>query len=249
MWLQTLGDVCAHFNFMVYGFCQMTNHYHLLLETTEGNLSQGMRQLNGVYSQYFNRRHRLTGHVFQGRYGAILVQKENYLLEVARYVVLNPVRANMVANPEDWAWSSHRLIMSASPAPPWLNAQWLLGKFHFQSGAAKEAYRSFVLAGIGATKPLAASHHQLVLGDEQFNERFQTQGAGPDLAGIARVQRCTVVLSLQAHVKKFPDRDESIAQAYATSAYTITQIAKHFNVSHKTAARAIKLWRGRLAKS
>lgn len=102
VWLQTLADVCAQSNYVVHAFCQMTNHYHLLLETIDGNLSDGMRQLNGVYSQYFNRRHDLVGHVFQGRYKAILVQKESYLLELARYIVLNPVRAKLVTDAANW---------------------------------------------------------------------------------------------------------------------------------------------------
>ncbi len=80
----------------------MTNHYHLLVETVDGNLSQGMRQLNGLYAQNFNRRHRLVGHLFQGRYKGILVQKENYLLALTRYVVLNPLRARMVDSVDDW---------------------------------------------------------------------------------------------------------------------------------------------------
>ena len=86
-------------------FCQMTNHYHLLVETVDGNLSGEMRQLNSLYTQRFNRRHGLVGHLFQGRHKATLVQKEAYLLELTRYVVLNPLRANMVESLEDWRWS------------------------------------------------------------------------------------------------------------------------------------------------
>src|SRR4051812_12351362 len=89
-WLEILGLVCVRFNFVIHSFCQMTNHYHLVVETADGNLSQGMRQLNGRYSQHFNRRHQLVGHLFQGRYKAILVQKESYLRELIRYVALNP---------------------------------------------------------------------------------------------------------------------------------------------------------------
>ena len=98
-WLAVLAHVCERFNWVVHAYCQMTNHYHLLVETVDGNLSQGMRQLNGLYTQRFNRRHRQVGHLFQGRYKAILVQKEAHLLELSRYVVLNPVRAGMVALP------------------------------------------------------------------------------------------------------------------------------------------------------
>ena len=103
-----LTEVCRRFNWMVHAECQMTNHYHLLVETPSGNLSRGMRQLNGVYTQRFNRRHSRVGHVFQGRYKAILVQKDAYLLEFSRYVVLNPVRARMVRTARDWAWSNYR---------------------------------------------------------------------------------------------------------------------------------------------
>ncbi len=86
----------------------MSNHYHLVIETPEGNLSRGMRQLNGVYTQRYNRRHERVGHLFQGRYKAIVIDKESHLLEVCRYVVLNPVRAGMVKRPEQWRWSSFR---------------------------------------------------------------------------------------------------------------------------------------------
>lgn len=90
------GQVCKRFNWVGHAWCQMTNHYHILIETPEANLAQGMRQLNGVYTQHFNRAHSRVGHVFQGRYKAILVERDSYLLELARYVVLNPLRARMV---------------------------------------------------------------------------------------------------------------------------------------------------------
>ena len=97
-WLAVLGQVCQRFNWVVYAYCLMSNHYHLLVQTPEGNLSAGMRQLNGVYTQQINRVHGHVGHLFQGRFKAVLVDQESYLLELARYVVLNPVRAGMVAD-------------------------------------------------------------------------------------------------------------------------------------------------------
>ena len=101
-------EVCKRFNRVVHAYCLMMNHYHILIETPDSNLAKGMRQLNGVYTQRFNRKHRRVGHVFQGRYKAVLVQKEAYLLELVRYIVLNPVRAHMVKAAKDWPWSSYR---------------------------------------------------------------------------------------------------------------------------------------------
>jgi putative transposase len=96
-WVAVLGQACGRFGWRVHAWCLMTNHYHLLLETPSGQLAAGMRHLNGVESQRFNRRHGRVGRVFRGRYKAIIVERESYLLELARYVVLNPVRAGMVA--------------------------------------------------------------------------------------------------------------------------------------------------------
>lgn len=105
--LDVFANVCLRHDWRCFAYCLMGNHYHLVLETAKANLSRGMRQLNGVYSQRFNRRHRRVGHVFQGRYTARLVQKESYLIELVRYVSLNSVRAGLVDEPASWHWSSY----------------------------------------------------------------------------------------------------------------------------------------------
>ena len=116
--LEILGNTVEKYNWLCHAFCLLDNHYHLIIETPDPNLSLGMRQLNGVYTQSFNRIHQRVGHVFQGRYKAILVEKGNHLLELCRYVVLNPVRAGMVSKPGDWKWSS----LKAQPMPArWRN--------------------------------------------------------------------------------------------------------------------------------
>lgn len=117
VWLDLLGQVCSRFNWICHAYCLMTNHYHIVIETPEGNLAQGMRQLNGVYTQMTNRTHGRVGHVFQGRYKAIMVEKDSYLLELARYVVLNPVRAGMVNDVDEWPWSSYPAMIGSMPTP------------------------------------------------------------------------------------------------------------------------------------
>ena len=105
--LGLLGAVCDRCNWVCHAYCLMGNHYHILVETPDANLSRGMRQLNGVYTREFNVAHDRVGHVFQGRYKAIVVDADKYLMELARYIVLNPVRAKMVDRPEEWQWSSY----------------------------------------------------------------------------------------------------------------------------------------------
>jgi REP element-mobilizing transposase RayT len=241
-WMQVLASVCARFHFVVHSFCQMGNHFHLLLETEEANLSQGMRHLNGMYSQYFNRRHGMVGHVFQGRYKAIVVQEESYLLELARYIVLNPVRANLVIHPADWPWSSYRLMTGTAPPPSWLNPRLILEKLGASQDDAIAAYKTFVQAGIGKASPLLCAHGQLFLGDEAFVARLQAQPTISGIDGITPTHRHALVPPLQTYLEKFTDRDEAMARAYATSMYTITAIARHFKVSDNTVARAIKRW-------
>ena len=129
MFLDLLGKVCERFNWCCHAWCLMTNHYHLVIETRDANLAKGVRHLNGVYTQTFNRKHGRVGHVFQGRYEAILVDKDTYLLEVVRYVLLNPVRAGIVTTAGQYPWSSYRAMIDKIGAPGWLAKDWVLSQF------------------------------------------------------------------------------------------------------------------------
>lgn len=239
-WLEVLEKVCSRCNFVVHAYCQMGNHYHLMVETVEGNLSQGMRQLNGSYTQNFNRRHGLVGHVLQGRYKAILVQKEGYLLELARYIVLNPVRAGMVPSPRDWKWSSYRATSGDSVAPPWLSAQWLLQQFGDSLDCAVPRYQKFVFDGIGALNPLADVRHQLFLGDATFVAQHAQASSKDKLGWIAKVQRRASSATLAQYREQFPSRDEAMARAYWSTAFSMTEIGAHFGVGYSTVSRAVK---------
>mgnify|MGYP000468063423 FL=1 len=177
IFLAVLQQVYERFNWQCYSYCLMSNHYHLLINTPEGNLSQGMRQLNGVYTQRFNRSHNRVGHVFQGRYKAILVQKDSYLLELSRYIVLNPVRAGMVRFAKDWPWSSYRSTAGISTCPPWLHADWLLAAFAKRKNKAVEQYCVFVAEGKNQPSPWKQLKNQIYLGDDDFVDEMQCRMA------------------------------------------------------------------------
>jgi len=239
-WLEVLGTVCSRFNWVVHAYCQMTNHYHLLVETVDGNLSGGMRQLNGLYPQRFNRRHGLAGHLFQGRYKAILVQKETYLLELTRYVVLNPLRANMVESLEDWRWSSYLFSMGQEAPPPWLDTEWLIGQFGSRRGEALKSYRQFVMAGKGLPSPLGKTRHQLLLGDDAFAESHRQAKDFEALREVSKAHRRSLALSLEEYQLRHENKDEAMAQAYLSGAYTMAEIGRYFGVHYMTVSWAVR---------
>lgn len=240
VWMGMLRDICVRFNFTVHAYCQMTNHYHLLVETTDGNLARGMRHLNGVYSQYVNRRHGLVGHLFQGRYKAILVQRESHLLELARYVVLNPVRSGMVVSPNQWDWSSYHWTAADAVPPPWLCTDWLLSQFADTRSDAIKRYAEFVRQGIDGASPLKKTKYQLVLGDAAFVMHLRDRARSCAFGEVAKAQRQQSAMSLAEYRAHFNDRDEAMARAFQCLAFTMAQIAAHFQVSCKTVSRAVR---------
>ena len=239
VWLNVFGQVCERFNWVCHAWCQMSNHYHLVLETVEGNLSQGMRQLNGVYTQHVNRTHQRVGHVFQGRYKAILVEKEAYLLELSRYVVLNPVRAGMVADAGQWPWSSYPAMMGAAPAPSWLQTDWILGQFGRQRGEAMARYRDFVRAGVGLPGLWEGLRGQIYLGSDAFLEQMQAL-SNDSVAEIPHAQRRPLAKPLADYQEAHADPREGMAAAYASGDYTMHAIAKAYGVHYTTVSRAMR---------
>ncbi len=197
VFLDLLAKEVLQQGWVLYAFCLMGNHYHLLLETPEPNLVQGMRRLNGVYTQAFNRRHRRVGHVLQGRYKSILVDKEAYLRELCRYVVLNPVRAGMVASVQDWHWSSYLPTVGRMPCPPWLDAAAVRGLFG-DGAAARRAYERFVAQGLKQASPWEALKGQVYLGSEAFRAQINKRLSGKNPKGVSRRQLNPVRPSAQA---------------------------------------------------
>ncbi len=224
--LGILGEVVARWRWLCFGYCLIDNHYHVVVETAEGNLSKGMRQLNGVYTQAYNRRHRQVGHLFQGRYKAILVDAEAYLLELTRYVVLNPVRAGVVSEPGEWAWSSFNATVGQAGAPGWLAVEALLGHFAQKRSVARRRYRRFVSEGIGLGSIWSGLNQQIYLGDERFVKRMQGRAErGADNVNLPKVQRRGPAPSLAQIEAAHESRMEAVVAAYQTGGYSYQQIA------------------------
>ncbi|MES2321358.1 MAG: transposase [Pseudomonadota bacterium] len=245
-WIGILRDTCVQFHLELHAYCQMTNHFHLMLETPEGNLSRCMHALNGEYARYFNRRYKTVGHLFQGRFHAVLVQKDSYLLELTRYILLNPVRAGITREPDEWMWSSYHWMVSKG-APPWLHVDWLLSQFGSGRIQAIRAFEQFVAEGIGEDSPLLLTQHQTVLGDVNFVARYREGVALLLSEEVAMVQRRFATLSLCEFETRFPVRDEAMARAYWSTAYPMTDIARHFRVSAKTVGRAVHKYKSQLS--
>jgi putative transposase len=143
LYLRLLAKVVSRQRWLCLAYCLMDNHVHLLLETPEANLATGMQRLHGVYAQTFNERHGWSGHLFQGRYGAVLMKTDEQLWTVARYIARNPVEAGLCAQPGDWAWGSHDAVMRGD-GPAWLDAETLLGYFGAAGGEPRARYAAFV---------------------------------------------------------------------------------------------------------
>ena len=244
--LEILAFVVERFGWLCHAYCLMDNHYHLLIETPEGNLSGAMRQLNGMYTQRFNRRHARVGHLFQGRYKAILVEKDSHLLSLCRYVVLNPVRAGLAKGPGGWKWSSYRATIRSGAVPEFLTVDWVLSQFASDRKQARKQYRKFIFAGRDGGSPWADLKGQILLGTAGFVEKFRgLLGESEGLREIPRAQRYAarppldVLLAADA-VKERKARDEAVYAAHISYCYTLREIGDHLGVHYSTISRAIR---------
>jgi len=167
-------EVYRKYGMVCHTFCLMPNHYHLLLETPQGNLSLAMRHVDGFYTQYFNRRHRRVGPLFQGRYKAILIEKESYALELSRYIHLNPVKAALTQHVQDYPYSSYRYFHTKAPAPLYFDARWLLSQFSTSLQEARKRFHAFTLQGLGVEfDPQKFARAGCLLGTEAFCEEVR----------------------------------------------------------------------------
>jgi REP element-mobilizing transposase RayT len=238
--LDTLQKVNERYNWICHGYCLMSNHYHLIIETPDCNLSKGMRQLNGVYTQLFNRRHHRVGHIYQGRYKSILIEKESYLLEVSRYVVLNPVRAKAVKRPEDWKWSSYRGTAGLEKPHKSITPDWILGQFGAKKRQAENKYREFVARGIGEEGIFREVRGQTILGENAFFEKLLAYvKAHEDIKEIPKRQRYAGRPALSEILKVGSLKSDEIRKAIKEHGYSQKEVLEFLGVHYSTISRRV----------
>jgi len=248
VFLEVLGNVVEKYNWLCHAFCLLDNHYHILVETQDPNLSLGMRQLNGVYTQRVNIRHHRVGHLFQGRYKAILVEKNEHLLELCRYIVLNPVRAGMVSEPRQWQWSSYTATAHAIKTSDFLTVAWILGQFAKNTNKARKIYRKFVADGLVKQElsPWKKLVGQIVFGGSDFVADIQSRlsDAG-EIGEIPRAQRFPgrptlgeLFLKQEKHDKTV--RNKQIETAHMQYGYTLKDIADQLHIHYTTVSKVLK---------
>jgi putative transposase len=244
LFLNTLAQVTGRFHWICHAYCLMNNHYHLVIETPDGNLSKGMRQLNGVYTQAFNKRHGRAGHAFQGRFKAILVQKDSHFLEVCRYVVLNPVRAKTISHPRQWKWSSYRATAGMVQAHGCLTVDEILSHFGKRKVIAHEKYCQFVQAGIDSPSIWADLEAQSLLGVEGFAEGLrhlvtEKQQLQEIPKGQRFVGRPTLEKLFSRRRRGKASRDQLIAEAVTHYGYSQMELAIFLDLHYSTISRIL----------
>ena len=258
LYLERLAHYQKRFGFRAYAYCLMTNHIHLAVETAKIPLSRIMLGLQGSYTQAFNRRHGRVGHLFQGRYKALVVQKDQHLLALVRYIHENPVLAGIVREPGDYRWSSDRWFRKRG-GPAWLDVDSVLGMFGRRRRAAERAYAIFMARSEGADYEGLQTFGQLVKGDEEFASRILEQSGEPEVMrrglSVDRVARAVAqVLDLKIEDLRSARRSRDLSSARAIAGYvgrelgriSLSRMAEHFRRDRSTLVRDVQRLEARL---
>jgi len=232
IFLDVVVETVSRFSWQCFAYCLMPNHYHLVVRTSGPDLSRGMRQINGVYAQRFNRRHERTGHLFQGRFGATLIQADEHLHEAIRYVVLNPVRAGLVKQIEDWRWSSHTELLGLS-ARKALSISELLALFGPNTKLATERYLEFVSADCQGLQLESAT----IFGDEKFEAKYPLEHPPSPEISVHPFRGRRPPL---ADLLDTDELDAAIADAYRAHGYKMREIAEALGCHYATISRRLR---------
>jgi len=234
--LEILREYHDRYGILIHSYVLMDNHYHLILETPAGNLLKVMHGINGGYTGYFNRKYKRAGHLFQGRYKGIIVDKENYLVQLSRYVHLNPVRAAIVGRPEQYRWSSYPGYIGKGKEYQWVEYSWILSKFGSNTKRAREKYREYVEEGLREEieTPLKNLHGQIILGIDEFIERIKRMLKGKDLSHEIIERKRLMAQTLPDEVIK------KVAKAFGTKEEIVKERGHKDNIARKAAIYFIK---------
>ena len=249
--LSYLESATERYGAVVHVYCLMDNHYHLLLETPLGNLSKIMQHINGAYTTYFNTKRERCGHLFQGRYKAILVEADEYAKELSRYIHLNPVRAAMVETPEEYKWSSYRYYTVERKSPAWLERDFILSYFDTKATKAMKIYRGFVHSLIDREyeSPLAELSHSVILGSREFvdaiKDRFlRGKQLDRELPPLRDLTSRPGLDDIEQVVNAALDSDEKLARqvklyfCHRYSGKKLREIGERFGVSESGVSQA-----------
>lgn len=249
-YLSYLRSASERYQAVIHVFCMLSNHYHLLMETPKGNLSQIMRHINGAYTTYFNVKRGRAGHLFQGRYKAILVEKDEYAKELSRYIHLNPVRAGIVEKPEKYPWSSYRYYIGLEKAPDWLVTDFILSYFSKRVSDAQKRYREFVKDRIGQEydTPLKETLASIILGSSGFireiKERYiQKRKVSRDLPALRKFSPSLSVEKIREEVGSVLGEDKALTEGVSVyfshrySGVTLKEIGTHFGIGESAVSQ------------
>ncbi len=243
VFLNVVENVVDRFGWLVHSYVLMDDHYHLVVEVPQANLSKGMRQLNGVYTQHANRRHGQEGSIFQGRFKSVLIEKKKYLLPVCRHVVTNPNRVDSATNFSGYKWSSYRALSGQVRSPNFLHCEDVLSSFSKRDKEAQRKYREYVKEGLDARSPLEQRTNQVLLGSPRFLSEMQPilQGERLSKRGPKAVKRRRSLNTIFRRVgdKSRSERNELIRKAHVDSGYTLMEIGEHLGLHYTTVSKVI----------
>jgi len=260
--LDIIGEAHQKFFTVIHVYCLMTNHYHLMLETPLGNLSKTMHFINTKYSIHFKKKHSCVGHLFQGRFKAILVEADTYALELSRYIHLNPVRAAIVEDPEEYPWSSYReyLDTASRPTSSWLEKSLVLGSFGRNSTEAKIKYSEYVkeAAEKEIANPFDRLKGGLILGSDDFIARIKMLHIKdmPDNPEVPAIRKLKNISSLEkiffATLRLLPEeaklaRNTAIFISRKNTDYRLREIAQYFHLGKSAIGKVATLMKTQIA--
>ncbi|MDH5738109.1 MAG: transposase [Gammaproteobacteria bacterium] len=249
VFINILGSVTDQFQWILHGYVLMEDHYHLMLELDRTNLSRGMQQLNGVYTQHYNRMHNRSGTLFRGRFQNLVFEKKNCLLALYRHMVLNPVRSGLVSSPEEYIWSSHRQMAGQTAGHEFVNCRELLLQLARSQSQARKKYRDYVQEGLLASalrSPLDEKRHQVLLGSDRFIEKVLPLLKQSDKSGSGQRslksgnhrQTLAVIFSNVNGISRL-ERNLLIMRAHYEYGYALADIGEYLGLHYTTIRRVV----------